>query len=228
MTYEQILSDLKNKIYKPVYFLMGEEPYYIDKITDYILENVLTESEKAFNQTILYGKDLDVYDIINTAKRFPMMSNHQVVVVREAQNIKNIEVLEAYFDNPQQSTILVLNYKYKSLDKRKKITKNLQKNHILFTSKVLYDNEVPKWIDNYLKAKGYSLPTKSGILLAEFLGNNLSKIVMELDKLIITLKDNEKEITPQHIETNIGISKDYNTFELQDAIAKRNIVKASN
>ena len=154
MTFEQILSDLKNKVYHPVYFLMGEEPYFIDVISDYIAGNVLDESEKEFNQTILYGRETDVLTIISQAKRFPMMSNHQVVIVKEAQSIRNIENLLSYMENPLKSTILVICYKYKSLDKRKKFTKEVQQNSILFESKKLYENQIQSWMNIYLKGKG--------------------------------------------------------------------------
>lgn len=226
MTFEQIMKDLKNKIYKPIYFLMGEESYYIDEITNYIAKNVLKESEKAFNQIVMYGKDTDVSLVDNTARRFPMMANHQVIIVKEAQNLKKIEDLVYYAQNPLKSTILVINYKYKTLDKRKKIYKEVEKNGILFESKKLYDNQVPEWINNYIKAKNRQIDPVSSLLLTEFLGTNLGKIVNELEKLIIVVPENQK-ITPKLIEENIGISKDYNNFELQNALMKKDILKAN-
>jgi DNA polymerase-3 subunit delta len=227
MNFEQIISDLKNKIYKPIYFLSGDEPYFIDLITKYINDNVLIEAEKSFNQTVMYGKEVEIHSVINTAKRFPMMANHQVVIVKEAQNIKNIEDLIHYANSPLKSTILVINYKYKTLDKRKKLYKALNENCILFESKKLYDNEVPGWINAYLKSKNRTVDPSAGMLLTEYLGNDLSKIVNELNKLIITLPDGEFNITTSHIERNIGISKDYNNFELHKALTQKNILKAN-
>ena len=227
MNFEQILSDLKNKIYKPIYFLSGDEPYFIDLITKYIHDNILTDAEKSFNQTILYGKDTEAHTVINTAKRFPMMANYQVVIVKEAQNIKNIEELIHYANTPLKSTILVINYKYKTLDKRKKLYKAIDKIGILYESKKLYDNEVPAWINSYLKNKNRTIDPGAGMLLTEYLGNDLSKIANELEKLIITLPDGEYNINTSHIERNIGISKDYNNFELNKALTQKNVLKAN-
>ncbi len=226
MTYQEILKELKNKIYKPIYFLFGEESYFIDKITDYIADNVLNEGEKSFNQIILYGKDSQIEDIINNAKRFPMMANHQVLIVKEAQNLKNIEKLAFYAEQPLTSTILVINYKYKKLDKRTKLYKILNKTAVLFESKKLYENKIPSWINNYLTEKKYSITPVSSQLLTDFLGTDLSKIANELNKLIISLPEGTK-ITPEHIEKNIGISKDFNNFELQNALTNRNVLKAN-
>jgi DNA polymerase-3 subunit delta len=226
MKYEEILSDLKNRIYKPIYFLMGEEPYYIDRITDYIQKNVLTESEKSFNLTVLYGKDTDVGTIINSAKRYPMMASHQVVIVKEAQHLKKIEDLIYYAEKPLNSTILVIDYKYQKLHKQKKVYKALEKNGVIFHSQKLYDDKIPAWINAYLKSKKYSIDPAAAMLLTEFLGNDLSKISNELEKLMITLPDDQNQITSEHIEKNIGISKDYNNFELQNALTKRNKLKA--
>jgi len=227
MNFDQIFSDLKNKIYKPIYFLSGEESYFIDLITKYISDNVLTDAEKSFNQTVLYGKDTEIHTVINSAKRFPMMANHQVIIVKEAQNIKNIEDLIHYATAPLKSTLLVINYKYKTLDKRKKLYKAINEHGILFESKKLYDNEVPGWINAYLKNKNKTIDPGAGMLLNEYLGNDLSKIANELDKLIITLPDGEHNITTNHIERNIGISKDYNNFELHKALTQKNVLKAN-
>ncbi len=227
MNFEQIISDLKNKIYKPIYFLSGEEPYFIDLITKYISDNILTDAEKSFNKSVLYGKETELHTVINTAKRFPMMANHQVVIVKEAQNIKNIEDLIHYATAPLKSTILVINYKYKTLDKRKKLYKALYQDCILFESKKLYDNEVPGWINGYLKSKNRTVDPSAGMLLTEYLGNDLSKIANELNKLIITLPEGEFNITTSHIERNIGISKDYNNFELHKALTQKNVLKAN-
>ncbi|MCK4923255.1 MAG: DNA polymerase III subunit delta [Bacteroidales bacterium] len=226
-TYEQIMADLARKIYNPVYFLSGEEPYYIDKITDYIVKNVLKEEEKSFNQSILYGKETDAATIINTAKRYPMMANHQVVIVKEAQEVKNIENLIYYIGDPLPSTILVINYKYKTLDKRKKIYKAIKGSSVFLETKKLYDDKIPGWISTRLKSSDFRIEPKAAMLLTEFLGNDLLKIENELDKLTITLPENVKIITSDHIERNIGISKDYNNFELQNALIERNPVKTN-
>jgi DNA polymerase-3 subunit delta len=226
MTYDQLLGDLKLRKFKPVYFLMGEEAYYIDKISNYLIGNVLKEEEKAFNQTILYGKDADAATIINTAKRFPMMSENQLVVVREAQNVRNIDDLVYYVSNPLQSTILVINYKYKKLDKRKKLYKELEKNCVIFESDKLYDSRIPDWITQALQDRGYRIQPPAALLLTEYLGNDLQKIEMELDKLILTLPESEKQVSTMHIEENIGISKEYNNYELQKALVEKNALKA--
>ena len=226
MTYEDIISNLQKKIYHPVYFLMGEESYFIDKISDYISDNVLTDAEKGFNQTILYGKDLEPRTIIDNALRFPMMANHQVIIVREAQNIKKIEDLDSYVKNPLNSTILVINYKYKTLDKRKTFPKLIDQKGVLFESKKLYDNQLPGWISSYLKNQNYSVSPQAAAMLSEYLGADLSKVANELDKLIISLPAGT-QITPDHIEKNIGISKEFNVFELQNALGERDMLRAN-
>lgn len=226
MNYEDILVNLRNKIYHPIYFLMGEESYFIDQITDYIAKNILTEAEKGFNQHVLYGKDTDIDTIITHARRFPMMANHQVVILKEAQNIKKIEDLEPYLKAPLESTILVINYKYKSIDKRKSFAKQLGKKGVLFESKKIYDNKLPAWINSYLSSQKYSIEPQASAMLAEYLGTDLSKVSNELDKLIISLPENTK-ISPDHIEKNIGISKDFNIFELQNALGEKNILKTN-
>ena len=205
---------------------MGEEPFYIDKISDYIAENVLESQEKEFNQSVLYGKEVDIAQIIAEAKQFPFGSTYRVVIVKEAQNIKNIEDLESYLNNPQPSTLLVICYKYKKIDKRKKFGKNLSKKALVFESKRLYDNEVPSWIVKYLNEKGYKIEEKASFMLAEFLGTQLSNISNELDKLMIIIKKEEK-ITANIVEKNIGISKDYNIFEFQQALGSKDILKAN-
>lgn len=225
MTFENILTDIKLKKYSPIYFLFGEEAYYIDKISDYLEKNILKDTERDFNLTILYGKDVDAAAVSNIAKRFPMMSEFQVVIVREAQNIKNFDDLVYYASNPLKSTILVLSHKYKKLDKRKKVFKEFEKNGVVFESKKLYEDKIPGWITNYLKEKGYEIQPSASLLLTEFLGNDLQKIVMELEKLIITLPADQKIIKPVHIEENIGISKEFNNIELQKALVQKNALK---
>jgi len=226
MTFEEIINNLQKKIYHPIYFLMGEETYFIDKISDYISDNVLTEAEKGFNQTILYGKETEPHNIIANARRFPMMSNYQVIIVREAQNIKKIEDLESYVKNPLNSTILVINYKYKTLDKRKTFPKLIDQKGILFEAKKIYDNQLPTWITSYLKNQQYSIAPQAAAMLSEYLGADLGKVVNELDKLIISLPQGT-QITPDHIEKNIGISKEFNVYELQNALGERDLLKAN-
>lgn len=205
---------------------MGEEPYFIDLISDYAEKHILDETEREFNLQVLYGRDIDVQTIISEAKRYPMMSDKQVVIIKEAQNVRNIEDLEAYLAQPLDSTLLFICYKYKTLDKRKTFPKTVAKKGVLFESKKLYDNKVPEWINSYLKEKNYTANPKSNILLTEYLGSDLGKIANELDKLMINLKEGS-EITPDHIQNNIGISKDYNTFELTASLGKKDILKSN-
>lgn len=227
VTYEEIVSDLKKRIFKPVYFLAGDEPYYLDLITDYIGEKVLSEEEKAFNQVIIYGEDTTVYSIIETARRFPMMASHQVVIVKEAQALKKIEDLMVYLDKPLLSTILVINCKYKVIDKRTKLYKALDTQGVYFESMRLRDYQVPPWIERFLMTKGIKIDPDASAMLTEFLGTDLHKIVNELDKLLITIPASKPVITSSLIELNIGISKDYNNFELQKALGEKNIYKAN-
>ena len=205
---------------------MGDEGYFIDKISDFIEKNVLTEEEKSFNLSVIYGQDIDIKSLITNARRYPMMANHQVIIVREAQRIKKIEDLSTYVKNPLMSTILVICYKYNTIDGRKELSKTINKTGVLFNSKKLYDNQLPEWINHYIKNRGYSISPQASALLAEYLGTNLSKVSGELEKLIISLPKGS-DITPDIIEKNIGISKDYNIFELQDAIGERNFLKTN-
>ncbi len=222
----KIVNDIKAGNIKPIYFLMGEEPYYIDKLSDYIEESVLTEEEKGFNQTVIYGRDASMEDIISTCRRYPMMANHQVVIVKEAQDlIKTIDKLESYAENPTPTTVLVFCYKYKTLDKRKKLPKIVAKNGVLYESKKLYENQVGDWIKRVLAGKKYAIEPKANAMLVEFLGTDLGKINNELEKLQIILPEGTT-ITPHHIEENIGFSKDFNVFELQNALGSKNQIKA--
>jgi len=222
----KIVNDIKAGNIKPIYFLMGEEPYYIDKLSDYIEQNVLSEDEKGFNQTVLYGRDVTIEDIVSTAKRYPMMAERQVVIVKEAQDLtKTIDKLENYTENPMTSTVLVFCYKYKTLDKRKKLPKLIAKSGVLFESKKLYENQIGDWIKRVLSGKGYSIEPKANAMLVEFLGTDLSKINNELEKLQIILPKGST-ITAKHIEENIGFSKDFNNFELLNALGSRNQLKA--
>jgi DNA polymerase III subunit delta len=222
----KIINDIKAGNIKPIYFLMGEEPYFIDKLTEYIEQNILQEHERDFNQTILYGRDVTIEDVVGNAKRFPMMADRQVVVVREAQELsRTIDKIESYVENPQPTTVLVFAYKYKTLDKRKKVTKLLDKNGVVFESKKMYDNQVGTWISRVLQGKGYSIEPKANAMLVEFLGNDLSRISNELNKLQIILPKGHT-INPKDIEENIGFSKDFNVFELQNALGSKNQLKA--
>ena len=206
---------------------MGEEDYYIDRIADYILEHVLTETEKEFNQTVLYGSDTDIATVINAAKRYPMMSKYQVLVVKEAQNLKNLEELSYYLKKPMPSTILVICYKHGSLDKRKKLTVELDKAGVLFESKKLKDAQLPGFITSYLKRKQVEIEPKASEMMAEFVGTDLNRMAGELEKLIITLPKGQRRITPEQIERNIGISKDFNNFELRNALIEKDVFKAN-
>jgi len=224
---KRLVNDIKNGNIKPIYLLTGEEAYYIDKLAEFIENNVLTEEERGFNQMVLYGKEVSVEDIVSSAKRFPMMAERQVLIVKEAQHLsRSIDKLTAYAENPQPTTVLVLCYKYNKFDKRKKVYKAIKKNGICFESKKLYENQVSDWIRKNLQSNGYQISHKAAILLTEFLGTDLSKINNELDKLRLVLSK-EKEITPSDIEENIGISKDFNNFELKKAIGERNITKVT-
>ena len=226
-TYEEIARELKNRIYKPVYYLMGEESYYIDRISEYIAQTVLNENEKEFNQTIVYGADTDIATVINAAKRYPMMSKYQVVIVKEAQNIKNIEELVYYLQKPLDSTILVLCHKHGTLDRRKKLAAEIEKVGVLFESKKIKDAQLPGFISSYLKRRSVEIEPKASEMMAEFVGADLSRMAGELEKLIITLPRGQKRITPEQIERNIGISKDYNNFELRNALVAKDVFKAN-
>jgi len=227
MTFEGIMAELRAGKFKPVYFLMGDEPYFIDFITDYLSEHVLGESEKAFNQLILYGRDTDIGNIITTARRFPMMASHQVIIVKEAQHLRNLEGLESYLASPMQSALLAFAYKYKKIDKRTKLAKALTEKSVLFESDKLRDDKVPAWIMAYLETKGFQIEQKAAVLLVDFLGNDLGRIVNELGKLMLVLPSGSRQITSDLIEMNIGISKDFNTFELNRALVSRDVVKAN-
>lgn len=224
---KSIINDIKNGNIKPIYFLMGDEPYFIDKISDFIEHNVLDEADKGFNQVVMYGRDVSVDEIVSSAKRYPMMAEKQVLIVKEAQDLsRTIDKIEAYAENPQPTTVLVLNYKYKKLDKRKKVYKLIAKNGVIYESKKLYDNQVVDWIVKTLADKKYKIEPKASQILVEFLGTDLSKINNELNKVTSVLPLNAI-ITPEHIEELIGISKDFNNFELRKAVGQRDVLKAN-
>ncbi len=225
-TVQSILNEIKAGDIRPLYFLMGEEAFFIDQISTFIETSVLDETQRGFDQTVLYGKDTSVDAILSCAKRFPMLAARQVIVVKEAQNLsRTIEDLLPYVKNPQQTTTLVICYKYKSIDKRKALYKALSKAHVVFESKKIYDSNIPSWISGELQKMNLKITPKASYLLSEFLGNDLAKISNELSKLQLVMGDNDL-ITPELIQINIGISKDFNNFELQKAIAQLDQKKA--
>lgn len=235
MTADDILKDLKNRKFKPLYLLHGEEPYYIDLVSNYVEYKLLSDAEKGFNQTVLYGKDTDVMTVLGAAKRYPMMADYQVVLVKEAQDMKwgkddddkkTINPLLNYLDNPLASTILVFCYKYGKFDKRKKTYKAIDKHGLIFESTPLYDNKIPDWIENYINKKGYRISQQATYMLSEYLGNDLSKIANELEKLMLNISVGQ-EITLELVQNNIGISKEYNVFELQAALGKKDVYKVN-
>lgn len=240
-TADLIFSELKQKIFRPIYFLEGEESYYIDKISDFIEKNVLDESEKEFNQTILYGKDVDVVTLVGECKRYPMMADKQVVIVREAQDInfeKTVEIktasgkkddvnlFEEYTKNPTTTTILVVCYKYGSLDKRKSLAKTLANNTVYFNSEKIKDYKIQEWVESYLKERKQNFEQKVPYFISEHLGNDLTKIENEVDKLLLNIKE-KAIITVADVMQNIGVSKDYNVFELQNALMIKDVLKVN-
>ena len=226
LEYQDIIKDLRSKKYQPVYFLHGQEAYYIDKISDFIENNVLTEAEKSFNQMILYGKDTDFKTLIDTASRYPMMASHQVVILKEAQEMKTLKELQPYIEKPVPTTILVICHKHKKFDGRTSFAKAVKKNAVVFESKRVYDNKMGDWVQQYLKTKQLQISPAAAELIAEYLGTNLSHVANELDKLSINLPKGTK-ITEDHVQENISIHKEYNVFELQKALGARNSVKAN-
>ena len=228
ITYESVMHDLQQRKFRPVYYLMGEEPYYIDKISDWIAENVLQPEGRDFDQSILFGSDVNASQIVDAAKRYPMMSEYQVLIVKEAQNVKNVEALEKYMKAPMPTTILVMCHKNGTIDGRKReYVKAIQQAGILFESKKLRERDLPAFIERYLKAQGASIDTKSTQMIAEAIGADLSRLTGELDKVLLSLPEQDRRVTPQVVEDQIGVSKDYNAFELRDAIVNRNIEKAN-
>lgn len=226
-TYESIMQELKSGIYRPVYYLMGEEGYFTDKITDYIVENALTEIERDFNLTVFYGLDTEIDTVIIAAKRFPMMAEKQVVVVKEAQLLKNVDALSFYLQSPQPSTVLVFAHKNGSIDKRKKIATELDKKGVLLDSKKMREDQLPAFISGYLREKGLTADNKSVLMMRESIGADLARISGEIDKLAIALPQGSTTITPDLVEEHIGISKEYNNFELQNALVNKDIYKAN-
>ena len=228
VSFDSIMDDLKARRFAPVYYLMGDESYYIDKISDYIAEHVLQPEERDFNQTVLFGSDVTASQVADYARRYPMMSEHQVVIVKEAQNIKNTEALEKYFKQPLASTILVMCHKNGSVDGRKReYVKAIQSAGVLFESKKLRDRDLPAFIESYLKAREVTIDTKSTQIIADSIGSDLSRLASELDKVVLSLPKESRRVTPEVVEDQIGVSKEFNSFELRDAIINRNVFKAN-
>ena len=226
-TFDSIMHDLKQRNYLPIYYLMGEESFYIDKISDYIAENVLTPEERDFNMTVMYGADVTGKDVVEVARRYPMMSEHQVVIVKEAQKLKGLEPLEKYVEKPLASTILGFCHKYCVADRRKKVYSEMAKVGVVFESKKLRDRDLIPFIGKYLQARGASIDPKSEQIIADSIGPDLNRLTSELDKVLIALPADDKRVTPEVVERQIGVSKDFNTFELRDAIVNRNVYKAN-
>lgn len=227
MTFDGIIAELKSGKFRPVYFLMGDEPFFIDSITDYMAKHVVPEQERAFNQLLLYGRDTDITDVLVSARRFPMMAPYQLIIVKEAQQLRILDGLESYLSAPMNSTLLVFAYKYKKIDKRTKLARMLAEKDAVFESDKIREDKVPAWIIAHVAASGNQIDAKAAALLVDFLGNDLGKIDNELNKLILVLPPGSKQITPELIEKNIGISKDFNNFELNRALVTHDIVKAN-
>lgn len=229
MNVQSILSDLKQRKLKPIYLFHGEEAYYIDLLSDYIEQHILSDAEKGFNQTVLYGKDTDWATVVGAAKRYPMMSDYQVIVVKEAQNLKwdkADELLQAYVERPLASTVLVFAYKYAKFDKRKKIYKSIDKQGVVLESAKIYENKLASWISEYVQERGARIHPQAAALMGEYLGTELSKVANELDKLLLNVPK-EREISLIDVQNNIGISKEFNVFELNTALGRRDVLKVN-
>ena len=224
-TYFDVLSQLRIKKYHPIYYLMGEESYYIDELSDFFEKHILTEEEKEFNLTVFYGMEANMATIVTAAKRYPMMSEYQVIIVKEAQNIKDVDNLEYYLQNPAPSTILVFCHKHGVLDKRRKVANLIRKQGVLFESAAVKERDLSGFISNYVKQRGVRIDSKASAMLGDFIGTDLSRLASELDKLLIVCSGKEQIITPDVVERNIGISKQYNNFELQNAIIAGDVFK---
>ncbi len=227
VSYFDILTQLRAKKYFPIYYFMGSESYYIDELADFFEQHILTEEEKEFNLTVFYGGDTDMETIVTAAKRYPMLSEYQVILVKEAQNIKDIDNLEFYLQQPAPTTILVFCHKHGRIDKRLKVANLIRKHGVLFESKEVRDYELPKFITDYVKQKGAQIQPKASSMMADFVGADLNRMTGELDKLLIACLGKDNLITPDLVEQNIGISKQYNNFELQNAIIEGDVYKAN-
>lgn len=228
VTFETIMRDLKAKKYAPVYVLMGDESYYIDRITDYIADNVLDPDDRDFNQTVVFGADTTAAQVVDMAKGYPVMpAAHRVVIVKEAQGLKSLDALERYFEKPLASTVLVISYKNGTIDRRKKVVGKAEAAGVVFESKKKRDYELPAFIEAYLKKNHVAIDTKSAAMIAEHIGADLSRLISELDKVMISLPDDDRRVTPDVVEREIGVSKEFNIFELKTAIIERNVFKAN-
>lgn len=226
-SYESIMKDLKAQIYFPVYILMGDESFYIDKLCDYITENVLQPEEKDFNQVILFGADTTASQVVDQCKGYPMMAEHRVVILKEAQNLKNFDAIEKYFENPVKSTIFVMSYKNGSIDRRKKLVPRAEQIGVVFEGKKLKDYQLPGFIETYMKQQKATIEPKAVQMVADHIGADLHRLTSELDKLLISLPENDRRVTPEQVEKVIGVSKDFNAFELRNAIVNRDVFKAN-
>lgn len=225
MSAEKIISDWKKKLFKPVYWLEGEEDYFIDKIVHYAEHNILTEAEAGFNLTVFYGRDADWTMVINSCKRYPMFAERQVVILKEAQHMRDIDKLESYIGQPLSSTVFIVAYKEKKVDGRTQLAKLLKTKAELFTTKKMYDNQLPDWTNELIKGKGYTISQKGVLLLVDHIGNDLNRIDNEVDKMLVNL-GSRTNITEDDIEKYVGVSKEYNPFELQSAMAAKDLPKA--
>lgn len=226
-TFDSIMAELKGGHYRPFYLLMGEEPYYIDLISDYIIEHALSPDERDFNLTVVYGVDTSCPKIADMAKSYPMMAERQVVVVKEAQNIRSWDALENYLEKPMPTTVLVICYKNGTVDKRKKFAQKAAKVGVVFESNKKKEYELPAFIEGYLRSKGATADRKSVQMVADHVGADLSRLTSELDKVLISLPENNRRVTPELVEEKIGVSKDYNIFELKNALIARDVLKAN-
>ena len=227
VTYDSIIKEVNARQFAPIYYLMGEEPYYIDRLSDYIAANVLTEEERGFNQMVIYGQDTDMGSIVAAAKRYPMMAEHQVIIVKEAQTLKGMDELVYYLQRPQPTTVLVFCHKHGTLDRRKKVAAEIEKAGRLFESKKVKDSALPLFITNYVRAQGTAIDMKAAGMMVESIGADLNRLASELDKLIIAKPKNDEPITPELVEECVGISKDYNVFELKNALIVKDVLKAN-
>ena len=225
MNAEKILTDLRKKVFKPVYWLEGDEEYFIDQVISFAEHNILSPEEASFNQTVFYGRDAAWADVVNAAMRYPMFAEKQVVILKEAQSMRDLEKLESYISKPLDSTILFIAYKNKKVDGRTKLAKLLKEKAVFFTTKKLYDNELPEWTQALVRSKGFTITNKALFLLIDHIGNDLNRLNNEVDKLVLNLSD-RKNITEDEVENYVGISKEFNVFELQQAIAQKDLYKA--
>ena len=226
-TFQSIIHDLKSRKFSPIYVLMGDESYYIDQISDYIATHVLSPEERDFNQTVCFGSDVNAIQVTDMARRYPMMSEYQVIIVKEAQNIRSLDALEKYLKNPVKSTILVWCHKNGKIDARKKVVGLAQTVGVVFESQKLRDYQLPEFIQNYLKQKKVSIDPKSCQMIADHIGADLNRLTSELDKVLISLPSDNLRVTPEIVEEQIGVSKDFNAFELRNAIVQRDVFKAN-